>query len=233
MSRRLVMLITGSRKGLGRYLTEYYLNKGFSVIGCSRAPVEIQSAEYKHFCLDIADEPAVKKMFSAVRKEHGHLDVLINNAGVASMNSVLLTPVSKLRELLDTNLIGTFLFCREAAKLMTKRKAGRIINFTTIAVPLRLEGEAAYGASKAGVECLTRILARELADFGVTVNVIGPAALDTDLTRALPKKKLDDVISRQTLKRLGRLDEVANVTDFFIRPESNFVTGQTIFLGGL
>ncbi|MEE2821820.1 MAG: SDR family oxidoreductase [Acidobacteriota bacterium] len=233
MTEKPVMLITGSRKGLGLHLTEHYLKKGFRVIGCSRGPAEIKSADYQHFCLDIADEPAVKKMFSAIRKDYGNLDVLINNAGVASMNSVLLTPLTKLRELVDTNLIGTFLFCREAAKLMTKRNSGRIINFTTIAVPLRLEGEAAYGASKAGVECLTRILAKELADFGITVNVIGPAALDTDLTRSLPKKKLESVVARQTIKRLGRLEEVANVTDFFIRPESEFVTGQTIFLGGL
>lgn len=233
MTEKPVMLITGSRKGLGLHLTEHYLKKGFRVIGCSRGPAEIKSADYQHFCLDIADEPAVKKMFSAIRKDYGNLDVLINNAGVASMNSVLLTPLTKLRELVDTNLIGTFLFCREAAKLMTKRSSGRIINFTTIAVPLRLEGEAAYGASKAGVECLTRILAKELADFGITVNVIGPAALDTDLTRSLPKKKLESVVARQTIKRLGRLEEVANVTDFFIRPESEFVTGQTIFLGGL
>ena len=233
MPEKPVMLITGSRKGLGRHLTEHYLKEGYRVVGCSRGLADIQLVDYQHFCLDVADELTVKKMFRSIRKDYGGLDVLINNAGVASMNSVLLTPLKKVRELVDTNLIGTFLFCREASKLMMKSRSGRIINFTTIAVPLRLEGEAAYGASKAGVECLTQILARELADFGITVNVIGPAALDTDLTRSLPTKKLESVIARQTIKRLGRLEEVANVVDFFIRPESEFVTGQTIFLGGL
>lgn len=228
-----VMLITGTRKGLGRHLAEHYLAAGYRVIGCSRGPADIAHSDYRHFELSISDETPVKAMFRVIRKEYGSLNVLINNAGVASMNSFLLTPLKKLRELLDTNLVGTFLFCREAAKLMMERRSGRIVNFTTIAVPLKLEGEAAYGASKAGVECLTKILARELAGFGITINVIGPAALDTDLTRSLPKKKLEEVIERQTLKRLGTLEEVANVTDFFIRPESSFVTGQTIFLGGL
>lgn len=233
MPEKPVMLITGSRKGLGRHLTEHYLNKGFRIVGCSRDSSDLKSKDYRHFCLNVSNESKVKEMFSFVRKEYGRLDVLINNAGVASMNSFLLTPIKKLQELIDTNLIGTFLFCREAARLMTQKQYGRIINFTTIAVPLRLEGEAAYGSTKAAVECLTKILAKELAESNITVNVIGPAALDTDLTRSLPKEKLDKVIARQTIRRLGTLDEVASVTDFFIKPENSFVTGQTIFLGGL
>src|SRR5690606_25682675 len=130
--------------------------------------------------LDVADEAAVAELFAAVRRDYGRLDHLINNAGVASMNHSLLTPVDAVDRLLRTNVEGTFLFCREAAKLMKKRRFGRIVNFSTVAVPLRLEGEAAYVASKAAVEGLSKVLAGEFAPFGVTVNVVGPVPVDTD-----------------------------------------------------
>ena len=116
---------------------------------------------------------------------------------------------------------------------MKKNRYGRIVNFATIATPLKLEGEAIYAASKAGVISLTQILARELADFGITVNAIGPTPIQTDLIRSVPKEKLDAVINRQAIHRFGELRDVSNVIDFFIRPESDFVTGQVIYLGGV
>jgi 3-oxoacyl-[acyl-carrier protein] reductase len=138
-----------------------------------------------------------------------------------------------LHKLLDTNVVGTFLFCREAAKLMKKNRYGRIVNFTTVAVPLKLEGEAAYVASKAAVESLTQVLAGEFADLGITVNAIGPTPVDTDLIRAVPEKKIADLVSRQAIPRQGTYADVANVVDFYLKPESDFVTGQTLYLGGI
>ena len=132
---------------------------------------------------------AVREMFSLIRKEFGRLDVLVNNAGIAAMNHSLLMPLSTARNVMDTNFTGTFLLSREAAKLMQKRKFGRIINFSTVAVPFHLEGEAVYAASKAAVEELTRILAREFAELGITVNAIGPTPINTDLIRGVPQEK--------------------------------------------
>jgi 3-oxoacyl-[acyl-carrier protein] reductase len=172
-------------------------------------------------------------MFSEVRKTHKHLDVLINNAGVASMNHSILTPLKTAERLIQTNFLGTFIFCREAAKVMKKKAHSRIVNFGTVATPLRLEGESVYAASKAAVVSLTEILAKEFADYGITVNAVGPTPVDTDLIRSVPEKKIDALLEKQAIRRLGTLEDVENVVEFFVRDESDFVTGQVVFLGGV
>lgn len=227
------ILITGARKGIGRYLAEYYLAKKYRVIGCSREASDLRSRDYVHFCLNVSDEKAVKRMFEAIAKDYHALHVLINNAGIASMNHTLLTPLKTLSEVYHTNVFGTFLMCREAAKLMRKAHGGRIVNFATIATPMRLEGEAAYASSKAAVESLTRIMAAEFAPLGITVNAVGPTPVKTDLIRSVSPSVMSRLINRQPIKRFGEFADISNVTDFFIRPESDFITGQIIYLGGV
>jgi 3-oxoacyl-[acyl-carrier protein] reductase len=228
-----IILITGASRGIGRYLVEYYAKKNFIIVGCSLHPADFEIKNYHHFCLDVTDEQKVKGMFSYIRKEFKRLDVLINNAGIASMNHTLLTPFSKAQEIIHTNFLGTFLFSREAAKLMKKRNSGRIVNMGTVAVPLKLEGEAVYASSKAAVITFTEILSRELSSMGITVNALGPTPIQTDLIRSVPKDKLEQLLEKQAIQRFGELRDVSNVIDFFIQPESDFVTGQVIFLGGV
>ena len=233
MTEHPVMLITGTRKGIGQYLAQYYIEQGYTVIGCSRQQNDYESPTYQHFCLDISDEIAVQKMFSEIKKRHSRLDCLINNAGIASMNHCLLTPINTVKNILETNVIGSFLLSREAAKLMRKNQRGRIINFATVATPFKLEGEAIYAASKSAVISLTQIMAKELAEYNITVNAVGPTPIKTDLISSVPVEKIDQLIQRQAIHRFGEFQDVVNVINFFIQPESSFITGQVIFLGGV
>ena len=226
------MVITGTRKGLGKHLVEHYSRAGWEVIGCSRQPVDYSVPSYRHFSLDVADEGAVGEMFAEIGRDNGHVDVLINNAGIASMNHVLLTPLSTVADIFKTNVLGTFLFSRQAARLMSRRRFGRIVNIVTVATPLKLEGEAAYASSKAAVVALTEIMAREFSDLGITVNAVGPGPLDTDLIRKVRKDKIEKLLGQLAIKHLGEMTDVTNVIDFLIAPESGAVTGQTIYLGG-
>lgn len=228
-----VTLITGTRTGIGRYLVEHYVRLGHQVVGCSRGEIDWRLDGYTHYVADVTDETAALRLLGEVRRKHERLDHLINNAGIASMNHSLLTPLSTARRILDTNVLGTFLFCREAARLMQRQRSGRIVNVTTVAVPLKLAGEALYVAAKAAVLSLTQVLARELAPFGITVNAVGPGPIDTDLIRHVPHDKIERLLAQQAIPRLGTFRDVANVIDFYLRPESDFITGQCLYLGGV
>ena len=228
-----VFIITGTRKGIGKFLAQYYLKQGCQVAGCSRKPGSIVHENYYHYELDVSDEIAVVEMVRNVKKRFSRIDVLINNAGMASMNHLMLTPFNTLQNILMTNFTGTFLFTREVSKVMQKNKYGRIVNFTTVAVPLRLEGEAVYGASKAAVENFTEVASRELAEFGITVNAVGPTPVDTDLVKNIPHDKIDALLKRQTLKHFSRFEDILNIINFFIHPDSSFITGQILYLGGV
>lgn len=227
------LIITGTRKGIGRYLCEYYLEKGYSISGCSREESDLVHPNYTHYCLDVADEKAVQHMVSSVIKQTGRIDGLINNAGIAAMNHSFLTPLSVMEKIFSTNVFGTFLFCREVGKVMAKLKYGRIINFATVATPIKLEGESAYAASKSAVENLTQIMAKEYAPFGITVNAVAPTPVLTDLIRYVPKDKMDALLNRQAIKRFGEMRDISNVIDFYLDKNSDFITGQVLYLGGV
>lgn len=231
--KREVILITGTSKGIGKQLAEYYLAKDFLVAGCSRSKTTIEHTAYLHFQLDITDEKAITGMVRSIVNQFGNINVLINNAGIAAMNHLMLTPSDLVQRIISTNFTAPFILTREVAKIMSRNKYGRIINFTTVAVALNLEGEAVYAASKAALESLTKIAAHELGPLGITVNAIGPTPIDTALTRSVPVEKIQKLIERQAIKRKATIDDIINVTDFFIRPSSSFITGQIIYLGGI
>ena len=227
------MLITGTRKGIGRHLAEAYARRGFLVEGCSRSDAGWEAEHYTHTNVDVADERSVKQWISGISKRHGRIDVVINNAAIATMNHVLLTPAKTANRMFEVNVTGTMLVCRDAAKVMMRRKHGRIVNFTTIVAPIALAGEAIYAASKSAVVTLTRILAFELGQWGITCNSFGATPIMTDMIKGVPKEKIDAVVSGLAVKRLGTNEDCINVCDFFISPASDNITGQVVYLGGV
>lgn len=228
-----VVLVTGASRGIGRALCEHYALAGRPVCGCSRRESDWVHPGYRHFVLDLRDEDAVVSMFGAIAAELGGLEALVNCAGVAALGHTLLARADEARSLFDTNVVAPLVLTREAARLMKKKRFGRIVHFTTIAVPLRIEGEALYAASKAAVETMTRITARELARFCITVNAVGPSIVRTEMGSALPADLVAATLAKQAIPRVGELRDVVNVVDFFLRRESDAVTGQVLYLGGV
>ena len=233
LTEKQVILISGTRKGLGKSFVEHFSKKNFIVVGCSRKPIDYEVENYHHFCLDVSDEEKIKEIFSFIRKKFGRLDVLINNAGIGSMNHSLLTPISTVHKILDTNVVANFLLSRESAKIMKKNKFGRIVNLASFAVPFKLEGEAIYAASKAAIISLTETLSKEYADYGITVNAVSPPAVPTDLIKGVPKEKMNALLKRQAIHRYGTPEEVCDVIDFLINKKNNMVTGQVVYMGGV
>jgi 3-oxoacyl-[acyl-carrier protein] reductase len=227
------IIVTGASRGLGLALVRHYLDQGDTVYGCARGEAGLEHERYTHFRLDVTQEPDVERLFTELRARGGRLDALVNNAGVAGMNAVALTTLEAARRIVDVNLIGTFLCSRAAIRLLRSSPAGRIVNVTTVAVPLRLEGEALYAAAKSAVETFTRILAREVAPFRITCNAVGPSPVKTRLTESVPEKKIQKLLERQAIHRWGEPTDVVNVVDFFLKPESGLITGQIVYLGGV
>ncbi|MDG9716067.1 SDR family NAD(P)-dependent oxidoreductase [Streptomyces sp. DH24] len=228
-------MITGSRTGVGKALAEHFLESGHDVIGCSRKPSAIDHPGYRHHQVDLTEVAQVKKMFREVRKEFGCLDALINNAGTSTMNHFMTTPDEVVRDIFDINFFAVLNCCREAVKLLRKSAgpAPAILNVSTVAVPWALEGHLAYSASKSAVEQLVQVMSKELAAFGIRVNAIGLPPVRTVLTRTVSQPKIDALIARQAIRRMCTMSDIVGPVEFLVGPQSAFVTGETIFLGGV
>lgn len=229
----MIIVITGTSRGIGESLANRYLAQGHIVIGCSRNECKIVHNNYEHYLLDLNNEDDINLFAKNVKKKYGKIDVLINNAGIASMNHYLLTPLETAKKVMNTNFFAPFSLTRALINSLKKSEHPRIVNFSTVAVPFNLDGELAYVASKSAVESMTKILAKELASFKITVNAIGPTPVKTFLTAKVPEDKIQNLLERQAIKRFGEFEDIGNVIDFYIKESSDFITGQIIYLGGV
>ncbi len=227
------VLVTGASKGIGAHLVRYFRERGAWVAGCARSIEPAEDEGGWSARVDVTDEAAVGQWIRGAQQRRGQIDVLVNNAGAASMNHSLLTPGSAIRDAVELNCIAGFVASRQAIKVMRRRRYGRIVNLTTIAVPMLLEGELSYAASKAALETMTRIMAAENASLGVTINLVGPCPVETDLIRGVPAEKMDALVARLPLGRMASVDDVAYAVDVFCRPEAGHLTGQVLYLGGV
>lgn len=220
-------LVTGSRRGIGRAIVETLLQRGHGVFGCSLNDTDLKHPNYTHLVADVSKADQVQALFDRLRLESSSIDACINCAGVAGMNHILLTPPEQVRKIIETNLLGAFNVTQEAARAMSQT-GGLIVHFSTIAVRLNLEGECAYAASKAGVEAVVKIAAKELETLRVRVNAIALGPVDTDLIRNVPKKKIDDLLKASHRTKMITREEIFEVIEFFTR--NTETTGQIVDL---
>ena len=234
MSERPVVLVTGSSRGIGRHLVHHFVERDYVVVGCSRSDLPpLEHARYTHHVVDVGSETEVVAMFAQLREDQERLDLVVNNAAInPTLSLVTLTSATDATQTLATNVIGPFLVCREAIKLMMRRRVGRIVNIGSMATRHEVAGEAMYTASKAALNAFSRVLAKEVAESGITCNVVAPAAVDDGLTRAIDRTKLGEVLARNALSGFGDPAEVADTIEWLARPESASITGQIIYLGG-
>ena len=232
MSAQPVMVVTGTGKGIGRGIAEYFVTHGYRVAGCSRSPATWQSAAYLHTQLDVGDEKQVRDWIRSIKRTWERIDVLVCNAGLAPANLLLtMTGSDVLEPVLRTNVAGTYYVCREVAKVMMLQRSGRIVTVSSMAVGLHEEGTSAYAASKSAVVEMTKILAKELVSFGITCNVMAPSMLMTEAVEALGEAVIARALGRLTVKRELTIEEICNVVSFFVAPESSCITGQVIHMG--
>jgi 3-oxoacyl-[acyl-carrier protein] reductase len=227
-------LVTGSSRGLGRTVAEQLLNRGYSVVGCSRTEVEFSHQSYRHYVADVTDEIAVRRMFHEMAVEKIYIDVLINNAGMSASSLALWTSPQTFADVINVNLVGAFIVTREAIRVMKARGFGRIINFSSINVPLSSVGGAPYNASKAGLENLSATLARECGADDITVNCVGLAVVaDTGMADHLAASAINE--KQMALMKPASVDieQVMHVIEFFAAPEARNITAQTTYFGGL
>lgn len=229
-----IMLITGSSRGIGNYLANYYLNRGFLVVGCSRNDCDINHENYNHIIADLSNEEEILNVFKIIRKEYKRLDILINNAAInPAILNVAFLPYKTIQHIYAVNVFAPIMFCREGVKLMIRNKFGRIINLGTMATRHEVSGEALYTSTKASINAFTRVLSKEVASSGITVNVVAPSVIDTELSKAINEIALKEVLNRNAIKEYGNLVDVSNTIDYLIKEESSSVTGQIIYLGGV
>jgi 3-oxoacyl-[acyl-carrier protein] reductase len=237
-----VALVTGGSRGIGRAICNAFAAEGAKVAVIYRgnqaaADAVVQEITQKGgtalaLQVDVTDADAVHKAVERVERDWGRIDILVNNAGIIQDDLFVRMEPEAWHKVLQTNLGGTYNFCRAVAYTLMKQRRGRIINVSSIAADHVNMGQTNYAASKGAINSLTRGLAVELASRNVTVNAIAPGFIETDMSEAV-RNKAGDVIKKVIpMRRLGRPEDVAKVAMFLASDESAYVTGQVLVVDG-
>jgi 3-oxoacyl-[acyl-carrier protein] reductase len=223
-------LVTGASRGIGLGIANRFNSLGFDVVGLARTPVDVGLPTLQ---VDVTNDAQVRQVALNFRKAKTFPTVVINVAGIASMNLALMTPASQARAVVDTNLLGTMSVCQAFAPLIPRAGGGSINNFSSIAVALGLSGESVYAASKAGVETYTRVLARELAGMNTRANCIAPGPIDTELLRGVSDGQISDIVKQQILPNRFTMENLCDVTEALIDRRLSSISGEVLHVAGV
>lgn len=237
-----IVLVTGAGRGIGRAIALEMGKRGATVVvnfRSSEAEANAVLEEIKAaggngmvYKADVADADAVDEMIKTVTKEYGQLDVLVNNAGVTRDNVIMMLKPEDFDVVIDTNLRSAWLCCKAASRQMMRKRAGRIINITSVVGIAGNGGQTNYSASKAGLIGLTKSLAKELASRNVTVNAVAPGFIATDMTAELDATVKETALSHIPLGRMGEPEEVAKAVAFLASDDAGYITGQVLIVDG-
>jgi 3-oxoacyl-[acyl-carrier protein] reductase len=235
-----IALVTGASRGIGRAIARSLAGQGAVVVAAARgdnaaetvAGIVAAGGRAEAVGLDVTDQAAVDREVSAVVARHGRLDILVSNAGITRDQLLLRMKRDDWDAVLATNLTATFTLCQAALKPMLKQRAGRVVAVSSVVGQMGNAGQANYAASKAGLIGFCKSMAREVASRGITVNVVAPGLIETDMTRALTEDSRGDWSTRIPLGRLGSPADVASAVCFLASDEASYITGHVLAVNG-
>ncbi len=236
-----VALVTGASRGIGRAIASELGSRGLTVIGTATSDKGARSIsdalmaagiEGRGLALDVSSPDSVQAAIDTVSEQYGDPLTLVNNAGINRDNLLLRMKEQEWEEVINTNLNGVYRLARACLKGMTRARWGRIINIGSVVAASGNPGQSNYAAAKAAIEGFSRSLARETGSRGITVNVIAPGFIDTDMTRALGEKQTEALLQQIPLSRFGKPEEIAAVAGFLVSDAGAYITGETIHVNG-
>lgn len=237
-----IALVTGASRGIGRAIALALAKAGATVVinyagnvqAAESVRQEIESNGGKTMLVqaDVADIDAVNDMIKRVSDTFGQIDILVNNAGITRDGLLMRMKENDWDDVLNTNLKGIYHCTKAVAKGMMKQRSGRIVNMTSVVGLTGNAGQANYAAAKAGVIGFSKSMAKELASRGITVNLVAPGFIDTDMTSVLPEKVKEEMVKAIPLASLGKPEDVANAVLFLVSDQASYITGQTLNVDG-